>query len=69
MEPDGVRYEPTMGRGGAAWLALAVVGMIVTFAFGLWLVQSAHSVPRPPPHDPGLRPAASSPPDPAAVQS
>jgi len=58
--PDGVRQVQTLSGGSAAWLAVALVGMIVTFAFGLWLAQSAHPLPASPPYDPGIRPEASS---------
>jgi hypothetical protein len=61
--------EQALTRGSMAWLALALVGMIVTFAFGLWLAQSARPQPTTPTYDPVTRPVASSPPVPAAVAS
>jgi hypothetical protein len=55
--PDGVRQDASRSGGGAAWLALALVGVIVTFAFGLWLVQSAHPLASAPAYDTGTAPS------------
>jgi hypothetical protein len=59
---EGSLGELMLTRASVAWLALALVGMFVTFTFGLWLAQSAHPKPMSPAHDPVNPPAASAPP-------
>jgi len=60
---EGVLHDGPLSRGGAAWLALALLGMIVTIAFGLWLAQSTHPLPASSPYGTGTQPGSSWPSD------